>query len=345
MSGRRRRVPRDADAALRRALLAVLERDWGAAERLISTAVRIDSDDIEAYLALARLFRARGEIGRAIRVHQNLLLRPDLTPEDRTEALAGLAADFRQGGFLRRAIASYEEVLERAPRHATALAALAKLFAEVREYPRAVRAARRLARLEGRSPAAEEARLLAARGEHEHSLGRVKEARRALKRALRKDPQSAEAWVALGNVEAERGRSKAAVRAWKRGAELDPRRGPQVHDRIHASLAAGGRAREFESYLARQIERSPDDSEPRLALARALAGRGAQAEAIAEVHRVLEAEPEHLEARCLLGRLLLSEPGDGEIAKAYGELLDVVERGGLPPGSAAAPGAGRGGEV
>ncbi len=63
----------DADRALRQALLALLDRDFDAAEALIARALRSDSDDVEAYIALARLYRSRGEVGRALRIHQNLL--------------------------------------------------------------------------------------------------------------------------------------------------------------------------------------------------------------------------------------------------------------------------------
>ena len=76
-------------------------RTWIGAEDALVRAVRIDADGIESYLALARLYRMQGEIGRAIRVHQNLLLREDLRKEQRLTALADLGADFRQGGFER----------------------------------------------------------------------------------------------------------------------------------------------------------------------------------------------------------------------------------------------------
>ncbi len=53
--------------------------------------------------ALARLYRQQGEFGRAIQLHQNLLLRRDLDAEQRIEVLGELAEDFRKAGFLRRA--------------------------------------------------------------------------------------------------------------------------------------------------------------------------------------------------------------------------------------------------
>jgi lipopolysaccharide assembly protein B len=103
---RHKRAPRDAPALIRAALLAVLDGEHERAEELLTAAVGLESSGSEAYLALGRYYRMRGEIGRAIRVHQNVLLRRDLDPEQTVAALEDLARDFRQGGFLQRAIAS-----------------------------------------------------------------------------------------------------------------------------------------------------------------------------------------------------------------------------------------------
>ena len=178
---------KDVDAILRSALLATLDRDLDRAEALLSQAVRIDSSGVESFLALGRLFRMRGEVGRAIRIHQNLLLRSDLSNEQRVDVLIDLAADFRQGGFLRRAIATYEEVLSRDAKSAVALRALSELLVDAREFPRALEVARRSARSEGDRSGRREAEIqvemaIAARRE-----GRNDDARKAVKRAIRKN--------------------------------------------------------------------------------------------------------------------------------------------------------------
>jgi hypothetical protein len=74
------------------------------------------------------------------------------------------------------------------------------------------------------------------------------------------------------------------------------------------------------------LEKRPDDGAARLALARALSARGEMGEAVAELRRILERYPDDLQARATLGRLLLAEHREPEVAKAYAELLDVLER-------------------
>lgn len=320
------RAPRDVDAALRGALLAVLERDWDEAERLLVAACRSDSKGVEPYLALARLLRARGEIGRAIRIHQNLLLRLDAASDHGRAALADLAADFRQGGFLRRAIASYEDLLAQDPKHPEALRALTRLRAQSRDFDRAIELERRLAKLERRDPRPAEAELRVQLAEAAQAEGRSADARRAVKQALRRDARCARAWSLLGELEAERGRSKAALSAWKRVPALDPRAGARVFPQLEATFAALEKPRDFESFMRGILEERPDDDHARIALARHLAARGDAEEAVAELRRVLADRPNDKEARTTLGRLLLAENRDADALREYGELLDVLDR-------------------
>lgn len=320
------RAPRDVDTALRGALLATLSRDWEEAERLLVAACRLDSRSVEPFLALARLLRSRGEIGRAIRIHQNLLLRLDSGSSDGRCALAGLAADFREGGFLRRAIAAYEDVLAGDAKHAQALGALAQLHSEAREFERAIEMERRLAKLEGRKPGPAEARLRVQMAEAAQAEGRLDDARRALKQALRRDKASASAWLLLGAVEAERDRPKAALAAWKCVPSLDPEAGASVYPQLEATFAALGKARDFEAFLRKRLESEPGDAVARVALARHLGARGDAEDAIGELRRVLSRDPDASEARILLGRLLLADGRDSEAVKAYAELLDALGR-------------------
>jgi lipopolysaccharide biosynthesis regulator YciM len=319
------------DAVLRRALHAVLDHDLAAAEQLLGDAVRHDSNEIDGYLALARIFRSRGEIGRAIHLHQNLLLRRDLSSDARFAALLGLAEDFREGGFLRRAIAAYEEVLVRAPRDARALRAVVKLLVDAREPRRAIPLARRLARVEGRSARDVEAAVWIELADVEQSEGHAPVARKALLRALKLDPRSVRAWIALGEVAAELGRARDALAAWRRVPEVDRRAGPLVYPRLAATFAALGRAREFEDWLRDLLASDGDDPGARLALARALAARGAIEDALGEVRTVLEQDPTHLDAHVARGRILLAEGREAEVVKAHETLLGVLERERPPP--------------
>lgn len=315
--------------ALQGALLAVLDRDLEAAERWLANEAQHRPDAIGPFLVLGRLLRARGEISRAIRVHQTLLLRSDLPSHDRVTALADLAEDFRRAGFLRRAIATHEEVLGHDPRHLGALRALVRLHADVRAFDAALACARRLARIEGREGRdrrEDEAALRVEQAEAAHAEGRTDDARRAVRAALRRDPRRVRAFILLGSLEAELGRPRAALAAWQRVPQLDRRAGPQVYPRLAATFAALGRARDHEGFLAGLLEEQPDDAGARVALARALAARGETGAALAELRAIVERDPDDLEAQHALGTLVLAAGASEEALRCYGDLLRRIER-------------------
>jgi lipopolysaccharide biosynthesis regulator YciM len=327
--GRRAAAPSGV-AALRAALLCVLDRDWSGAEAHLQRMAREDSTQIEVYLALARVFRLRGEVGRAIRVHQNLLLRPDLGEPERCLALRGLAEDFRCGGFLGQASDAYEELLALQPRDPDALRALVRLHREARRPGRALELARRLHRV-GRGAGSEEARREEAAlelevAERAHADGRADEARRALRRALRRDPASAAAHVLRGELEVERGRSKRALAAWRRALELDRRRAPELLGKLRSAFAALGRPGEFEPFLRERLRESPGDGDTRLELARLLESRGESGSAVAELRELLAAAPDHLEARAELGRTLRAAGRGEEACDEYAGLVERLSR-------------------
>jgi lipopolysaccharide biosynthesis regulator YciM len=323
--GRRAPPFLDADRALRDALLAVLAGDLAAAERALVRASQSPEASVDAHLAIGRVFRQRGEIGRAIRVHQNLLLRNDLTRDQHTAALADLAENYREGGFHPRAIASYEELLAREPDHPKGLASLPELLAGAREYRRALALLRRRERRAGRRSGPAEALLLVRIAREAHAAGKSGTARRSLWRALRRDPSCAAAWRLRAEWLSERGRERAAIAAWKRALALAPEQAGEMHAALIAATARAKREREHQLWLEQELSLRPDDVAARCALARVLAERGDIDRAIAELGRI-SAPMAGLEVQALRGRLLLRGAREQEALAAFAALLDTLER-------------------
>jgi len=325
--GRRRREDsKNPERAWRRALAAAVEGRWEATETWLERLVETDSNDLEAYHALARLYRRRGAVGRAIRMHQNLLLRPDLEGEARIEAMDELARDFDAGGFIARATASYEEVLARRPRDVRVLERLVELHAAQGERSRSLALVRRLRRRKPELAHRREVELLQAEAEAAHAEGETAVARRTLKRCLRRDAGCAEAWTLLGQIEAERGKDARALEAWKKAAAAAPTRAAPLYPRIQATFAARGKPMEFERFLRELLESRPGDRFATLALARSLCSHGDSAAAVEVLQRAIAASPEDTGLRAELGRQLLTAGQDTEALKAYQDLLGTIER-------------------
>ena len=88
----------------------------------------VNSETVETHLALGSLFRRRGEVDRAIRIHQNLIARPTLTAEQRMQALNELGQDYMRAGLLDRAEALFNELIESGPHTINALHQLMDIY-------------------------------------------------------------------------------------------------------------------------------------------------------------------------------------------------------------------------
>ena len=319
---RRGRVEPSVAAAYGRALVLVLDGDLPGAEAPLQGVVERDSGQVAAYLALGRLFRHRGDVGRAIRLHQNLLLRSDLVDEERDLALRGLAEDLHRGGFAQRAADTYDELLRRCPDDALALHARIELHRAAGTAERALPLAAKLHRLrggdDGEAARRAEAALWLEAAEAAQREGRARDARRAVRRALRRAPTLAAAWTLLGELEAERGSSKRALAAWREAADSSDEPGAVLLGRLRSAFAAVGRADEYPSFLRERLAARPDEDATRLELASVLRERGDPAAAEAELREILRRAPEQRDAALALGQLLAGERRFEEACDAYG---------------------------
>ncbi|MDX8401349.1 MAG: heat-shock protein [Mariprofundaceae bacterium] len=112
---------------------------------------RLRSEAAEVYMALGEMFLNRGEIGRAVRIHQNLLARPDLPEAMRIQVQMALGRDFQTGGLLDRALRQYRKVLEAKPDHLEALQASLRIREASQEWEEAEALLSRIEQVTGES--------------------------------------------------------------------------------------------------------------------------------------------------------------------------------------------------
>lgn len=106
--------------------------------------LEVDSETIETHLALGNLFRQRGEVDRAIRIHQNLIARPALTREQRDLALLQLGKDFYHSGLLDRSEDIFIKLKQSPEYQQVALENLLLIYQQLKEWKEAVSVAEAL---------------------------------------------------------------------------------------------------------------------------------------------------------------------------------------------------------
>lgn len=296
----------------------VLSDDPDAAIAELSRAAQLSSQTLETYFALGALFRRKGDLERAIRLHQNILLRPGLSAEVKRRAQLALALDYRRSGLKDKASECFERVLAESPDHRDALVGYRQLLEENREWARAIELQTRLVKMDGHGTDVL-AHLLAgqARAMVSESPEAAEDAEALVARAVELSPECADALLALAQVRLSRGRSAEAAAPLERAVILEPELAPRV-----VAQLAGAMSRE----AAERLLKTRADLIAPYALALALWYRhvGEVEHAIALLRRIVERRPWFWEARKELGALLLEQDRSEELRADYQEILDTL---------------------
>ena len=113
----------------------------------LSRAASLDADALEVHMILGNLYREKGQVGKAITVHQNLLQRPRLSRLEHAYVLLCLGLDYKRGGFVDRALEAFNEVLRLDQQNEYALLNLQKLHEEQHQWTEAYDTRQRLSKL------------------------------------------------------------------------------------------------------------------------------------------------------------------------------------------------------
>jgi lipopolysaccharide biosynthesis regulator YciM len=162
--------------------------------------VEVDSDTIETHIILGNLFRQRGEVERAIRIHQNLIARPSLDKSHRTNALLELGRDYLKAGLLDRAEDLFLEVISIGMQKKEAYQHLKELYEQEKDWEKAISNAISLQGETGKSQHDVIAQYFCELGELARKKNNVKEAEKIAKKALSCDQNSVRASILLGNL-------------------------------------------------------------------------------------------------------------------------------------------------
>src|SRR4026207_2272277 len=113
----------------------------------LTKAAGLNADALEVHMILGNLYREKGQVGKAITVHQSLLQRPKLTRLEHAYVLLCLGLDYKRGGFVERALEAFNEVLRLDPNNEYALLNLQKLHEEQHQWIEAYDTRQRLTKL------------------------------------------------------------------------------------------------------------------------------------------------------------------------------------------------------
>ena len=176
---------------------------------------------VELQFALGSLFRRRGEVDRAIRMHQDLVKREDLPAEERRQASLELSQDYFKAGLLDHAEQVLSKMAEADP-SAEVHGSLLDIYIQEKDWEKAIGAAKKLEVSAKRNYQKEIANYYCELAITAQVHGRPEEAEDNLKRALEVNRKCVRANLLRGEWLARAGRHEAAIEAWKAIESQDP---------------------------------------------------------------------------------------------------------------------------
>jgi len=290
----------------------------------LTRAAQLTGEALEIDMILGNLYREKGQVGRAINIHQGLIQRPKLTRLEHAYVLLCLGLDFKRGGFVDRALEAFNEVLRLDPRNRYALANLQKLHEEQHQWQDAYRIRQQLAKAGEPDEEPRNNEVLAfletQLGEMARKQGDSPTARTRFESALDLDGRTAPAYLQLGDMKLAEGQVAPAIATWEKLIEVSPERAYLTFERLEAAYPQSETPGRFPELCRQLIQAKPSDWRARLALARYQAARQDPAGALDLLLEALVYNPHGLSIHEEIWKTLLQLNLDRKLVERYVDL-------------------------
>ena len=274
----------------------------------------VESETVETHLALGNLFRRRGEVDRAIRIHQNLVARGTLDKEERALALLELGLDYMRSGLLDRAESLFRELLGIKMYELRALQQLADIYQQEQDWDQAIVTNRHLERESGRDLSQTIAHLYLEKAEELQRLGDSRAVGELIASALETDPNCVRASLMRANIAQHDDRLEDAIAAYQlvevQNAEFLQEALPHLSE-CYRSLS---QLEELKTYLESVVERHAGII-PVLQLAELAKESGDIPQAVAYLSEELKHRPSLLGLDRLVEYSMSDVGNDGDFAR------------------------------
>ena len=211
--------------------------------------LEVDSETVETHLALGNLFRRRGEVDRAIRIHQNLIARPTLSREERSTALLELGMDYMRSGLFDRAESLFKELIESGTHSVQPYSELLDIYQQEKDWDNAIITARRLEYNSGENMNSMIAQFYCEKAEKMYSDGEETSSMDNLHKAISIDPACARASLLEAKILQQKEKFKQAIKVYKRVEKQNPDYLPEIINPMHICYRNLDNLDEFMKYL------------------------------------------------------------------------------------------------
>jgi lipopolysaccharide biosynthesis regulator YciM len=211
-----------------RGLNYLLNEQQDKALEIFLQIAEVDKETVETQFALGHLFRRRGEVDRAIRLHQNLVARTGLSEEQKTRAALELGEDYMRAGLLDRAETLFNDLVQMGVHAPKALQQLISIYQSERDWSQAIAHAVKYEQISGEAMGESIAHYYCELAEKSIHESNIKQARDQIALAYSSDSQCVRAGMIEGRLDLLENNDAAAIRAFERVARHDVDYLPEV---------------------------------------------------------------------------------------------------------------------
>lgn len=297
--------------AYRKGLNYLLDERPEKALAAVETIIEQDQDPFATQVALGNLFRRRGEVEKAIELHEKLMMRPDLTPKHHARASFELGMDYLGAGLFDRAEHFFKSLVNDKYHRGSALQQLLVIYVSEREWQNAIHCVDQLTEIAKPRHGESRSQFLCELAEEAMLRHRLKDARDFLNQALIDDPLCVRASMVKGRLELANGEYHQAVLSFKQIEHQNPVYLPVVFQPLKVCWEKLGIDQEATDYLDHLYQTYGLVAAAVEVAERILRTKGTAA-AIDYLLPVLEERPEPLTVSCALellteGRAIVSD--------------------------------------
>ncbi len=304
------------------ALKNLLSGEESLAYQKLKMVVAADSSNVDAYLRLGDILRHRKQLERAIQIHRDLLLRPNLTDAEKGLILKSLAADYLEGGDWDRAVKALEDLSGLEGYDAWSAEKLAGAYEKKKNWEEAEKAYANYLKLKGEKDLSYLAKFHLLAGRDWFEKKEYHKARLEYKEALNFDEKLDIPHLYIADSYQTERRTEDAIEFWKKFLGASPQLGFLVYPKLERAYFELGKFGEITEVYREVLHSDPKNSYALLGLARILEKRGRSGQATEQYASILENDPAFAPARQALARLLLEQKRPSEALRETEFLLE-----------------------
>tara|TARA_B100000900_G_scaffold377645_1_gene361258 strand:+ start:158 stop:1114 length:957 start_codon:yes stop_codon:yes gene_type:complete len=303
------------------ALNALLNGDKSRSIFLLQQVVKIDTNHISAYLQLGNILREENT-DQAIKIHQSLTVRPNLSADQRVQIHKALAKDYIEIGYTKNATEEAKKILLIEKRNLWSLKFLIKTSEENQDWEEAAIWSKHLQKVSGKKEVNDLSRFDIYKGLDCMINGKIEEAKSFFKIAIKKSPDNSQAYKYLGDLYEKNRDLVKALENWQTYATKDKNSGTDVYHKIESALFDLGRYSEVEKFYQELISLDKFNLEATIKLANVLEEKGEVSKALSLVENLSDRNNKDIRIDLMMLKLSIPTATPIELGHQIDAIID-----------------------